>query len=82
MLAHTEQYAKMVDKYMVRHFVKPGITGLSQVQGYRGEVKSSRMLCNRVKLDIFYLEKWDFLLDLRIIAKTIKLMLFGDRNAY
>lgn len=82
MLLHTQQYSRMIDTFMVRHFVKPGITGLSQVQGYRGEVKCSKALRNRVKLDLFYLEKWHFMLDLRIIAKTVKLMMFGDRNAF
>jgi len=82
MIRHTEQYSMVIDKYMLRHFVKPGITGLSQVAGYRGEIRNEAMLRNRVKLDVFYMEKWNFMLDLRIILRTVKLMLFGDRNAY
>jgi putative colanic acid biosynthesis UDP-glucose lipid carrier transferase len=82
MIRHTEQYSRVIDKYMLRHFVKPGITGLSQVQGYRGEIRDEHALRNRVRLDVLYLERWHFMLDMRIILKTIKLMLFGDRNAY
>ncbi len=82
MISHSEKYSKIVDRYMVRHFVKPGITGLSQVKGYRGEIQNERMIRNRVRLDIFYLEKWRFALDAAIILKTTKLMLFGDKNAY
>ena len=81
MLSHTEAYSKQVDNYMVRHFVKPGITGLAQVKGYRGEISNSLMLHNRIRLDIFYIRQWNFMMDLRIIFKTFKLVLFGDKNA-
>jgi len=61
--------------------VRPGITGLSQVEGYRGEIRNHRMIRNRVVLDIFYIKRWSMWLDLVIILKTIKLVLFGDEKA-
>ncbi len=82
MLKHTEEYALIVDKFMVRHFIKPGITGLSQVRGYRGETKEVYQMRARVKLDIFYLENWSFMLDMKIIFYTVYNMLRGDNNAF
>ena len=82
MLSHTEMYANKVDKFMVRHFVKPGITGLAQVSGYRGEVESDKDIIGRVKFDIFYVENWSFFLDLKIVIKTIIKAIKGDDKAY
>lgn len=82
MLKHTEQYAQQMDSFMMRHRVKPGITGLSQIKGYRGEMHDNRMLRNRLKFDLFYLSKWNLFLDIVIIIKSLKLMMFGDDNAY
>lgn len=82
MLRHTEEYSKEVSTYLQRHAVKPGITGLSQVMGYRGEISSKHALNNRVRIDIFYLKKWTIMLDMLIIFRTAKLLLFGDKNAY
>jgi lipopolysaccharide/colanic/teichoic acid biosynthesis glycosyltransferase len=82
MLYHTESYSLINDDYSYRHFIKPGITGLSQVEGYRGEITNENMLHNRVRLDLFYMRKWNFMLDIKIILKTVKLVLFGDKNAY
>ncbi len=82
MVKHTDEYALKVDKYMVRHFVKPGITGLAQVRGYRGEVREKSDIQNRIKFDIFYIENWSFLLDLKIIIQTILNMLKGEEKAY
>ncbi|NOQ91108.1 MAG: undecaprenyl-phosphate glucose phosphotransferase [Flavobacteriaceae bacterium] len=82
MLSQTKKYAKIVDKFMVRHFVKPGITGLAQVRGYRGEVEKNEDMENRVKLDIFYLENWSFILDLKIIGQTIINVFKGEDKAY
>ena len=82
MLSHTEMYANKVDKFMVRHFVKPGITGRAQVSGYRGEVESDKDIIGRVKFDIFYVENWSFLLDLKIVIKTIIKAIKGDDKAY
>lgn len=66
----TEQYAKIIDKYMVRHFVKPGVTGLAQIKGYRGQVQDSEHMRNRIRLDKFYIENWSLMLDIEIIIKT------------
>ncbi|MES2688927.1 MAG: sugar transferase [Bacteroidota bacterium] len=82
MLKHTEEYSKEVGTYLQRHAVKPGITGLSQVMGYRGEIANKHALNNRVRIDIFYLKKWNFGLDLMIIFRTAKLLVLGDKNAY
>ncbi len=77
MLKHTETYSEIVEDYMDRLHVKPGITGLSQVMGYRGEIKNRTMIANRVRLDIFYIKKWSIGLDMHIAMKTVKLMLMG-----
>lgn len=82
MLKHTDEYSALIDKYMVRHFVKSGLTGLAQVSGFRGETKTIADMENRVKKDIEYIENWSFLLDLKIIAKTFLNMLKGDKKAY
>jgi len=76
------EYQKYVDDYLKRHIVKPGITGLAQVSGYRGEVKKNADIKNRVRLDIFYIENWSFLLDLKIIIKTILNVFKGEEKAY
>ena len=82
MLSHTEVYANKVDKFMVRHFVKPGITGLAQVSGYRGEIETDNDIIGRVKFDIFYIENWSLFLDLKIIVKTVIKAIMGDEKAY
>ena len=82
MVSHTEMYAKRVDKFMVRHFIKPGITGLAQTNGYRGEVESEKDIINRVKYDIFYLENWSLLLDIKIVFLTILNAIKGEDKAY
>lgn len=82
MLKHTEEYSCLIDKYMVRHYVKPGITGWSQVSGFRGETKELTDMEHRVRNDIWYIEHWSFMLDLYIIFKTIANTLRGDKNAY
>jgi lipopolysaccharide/colanic/teichoic acid biosynthesis glycosyltransferase len=82
MLRHTEEYSRSINKYMVRHFVKPGITGLAQAKGYRGDTSNPMLMKNRVKVDMFYIENWSILLDLKIIALTLFSMLNGDKNAY
>jgi len=82
MLAHTEQYSQLIDKYMVRHFVKPGVTGWAQVTGFRGETKELWQMEGRVKRDIWYMEHWSIWLDIRIIWLTIKNMITHDENAY
>ncbi len=82
MVSHTHMYAERIDKFMVRHFIKPGITGLAQVSGFRGEVENDHDIINRVKFDIFYLENWSILLDTKIIFLTIYNAIRGDRKAY
>ncbi len=82
MLAHTEQYSQLIDKYMVRHFVKPGLTGWAQVTGFRGETKELWQMEGRVKRDIWYIEHWSVWLDIRIIWMTAKTVFIHDKNAY
>lgn len=82
MLKHTEEYSRIINRFMVRHLAKPGITGLAQVSGFRGETKYINMMEGRVKKDIEYIENWTFLLDLKIIVKTFTNMLHGEKNAY
>jgi putative colanic acid biosynthesis UDP-glucose lipid carrier transferase len=83
MLHHTEQYSQLIDKYMVRHFAKPGITGWAQVNGFRGETKELWQMEERVKKDIWYIENWSFWLDVRIIYMTIRDIILGNNeNAY
>ncbi|WP_431133109.1 undecaprenyl-phosphate glucose phosphotransferase [Psychroserpens mesophilus] len=82
MVSHTNMYAKKIDKFMVRHFVKPGITGLAQISGFRGEVESDKDIIGRVKYDIFYIENWSLLLDLKIIIKTFVNAIKGEDKAY
>ncbi len=82
MLAHTETYARLIDKYMVRHFIKPGVTGWAQIHGFRGETKELSQMEERVKADIWYMEHWTILLDIYIIYKTIANAVMGEKNAY
>lgn len=82
MLAHTEMYSKLIDQYMVRHFVKPGVTGWAQVTGFRGETKELWQMEGRVKRDIWYMEHWSIWLDVRIVWLTIKTIFVHDKNAY
>jgi putative colanic acid biosynthesis UDP-glucose lipid carrier transferase len=82
MVSVANLYAVKVDKFMVRHFVKPGITGLAQTKGYRGEVETDEDIINRVKYDIFYMENWSILLDMEIILKTMYHVLKGDEKAF
>lgn len=82
MLKVNAEYALVAEKYMVRHFIKPGVTGLSQVRGYRGDTTEDYQVRGRVKLDIFYLENWSFLLDLKIIFYTVYNVVRGDKAAF
>lgn len=82
MVTHTNMYALKVDKFMVRHFVKPGITGLAQTSGFRGEIEADKDIIGRVKYDIFYIENWSLLLDLKIIIQTFVNALKGEQKAY
>lgn len=81
-VAHNETYRKVIKGYMVRHKVKPGITGLAQVHGYRGEITSIDKMQKRVEYDLEYLRNWSLRLDLSIILRTALIILMGDRHAY
>lgn len=82
MLRHTEEYSKIINKYMVRHFLKPGLTGWAQVNGYRGETEDHSLMEKRVEHDIWYMENWSLMLDIRIIFLTIFNIFKGEENAY
>lgn len=76
------EYGTTVNKYMVRYFVKPGITGLAQTRGFRGEIETSEDIINRIKYDVFYIENWSLLLDIRIIIQTVINIFQGEEKAY
>jgi len=82
MIKENERYSKSVNKFMVRHFVKPGITGLAQVKGFRGEIETDEDIINRVKYDIYYLENWSLILDINIVFLTSINFLTGQKKAY
>lgn len=82
MQTHTYQFETSVDKYLVRHFVKPGITGLAQIKGYRGEIIKKADIINRVRMDVFYIEKWCLMMDVKIIYITVFNALMGEEKAY
>ncbi|MDB4533252.1 exopolysaccharide biosynthesis polyprenyl glycosylphosphotransferase [Vicingaceae bacterium] len=71
MLRHTQEYSQLIGNFMNRHAIKPGITGLAQVKGYRGEIDSPDLLANRVRLDTFYVNNWSLYLDLKIVFFTV-----------
>jgi putative colanic acid biosysnthesis UDP-glucose lipid carrier transferase len=75
-------YGNKIKKYMVRHYVKPGITGLAQVKGFRGEIETDEDMVNRIKFDVFYIENWSLLLDLKIIVQTVVNIFKGEDKAY
>ena len=82
MLKHTEEYSDLIQKYMVRQLVKPGITGAAQVKGYRGETKELEDMEGRVRLDVWYIENWSLSLDINIIFHTVWNAFKGDEKAY
>lgn len=82
MVNHTEQYSTLINNYLVRHYAKPGITGWAQVNGYRGETRELIDMQNRVEHDIWYIENWSILLDIKIVIKTIFNVFKGEQNAY
>ncbi len=75
-------YGSKINKYMVRHYIKPGITGLAQVSGYRGEIETDKDMINRIKFDIYYIENWSLFLDLKIIILTVINIFKGEEKAY
>jgi putative colanic acid biosynthesis UDP-glucose lipid carrier transferase len=82
MIQQTKLYTGLIDKFMVRHLVKPGITGWAQVSGYRGETKTIEQMESRFRRDVWYLENWTFILDLKIIIVTAINLFKGEDNAY
>lgn len=82
LIEHDEQFAKVVTSYRKRHFVKPGITGLAQSKGFRGEVTERRAILNRVRYDMVYVANWSLWLDLRILLATARQVLFPPKSAY
>lgn len=82
MLQHTNDYSKIVDEYMIRQFLKPGITGWAQINGYRGEITNPEQIKMRVNKDLWYLENWSLWLDIQILFLTIYYVIKGDKNAF
>jgi putative colanic acid biosynthesis UDP-glucose lipid carrier transferase len=82
MLKHTEDFSRLLNEYMIRHFIKPGVTGWAQVNGYRGEIRKEDQLRKRIEHDIWYMENWQVWLDFRIVLLTILVTIKGDKNAY
>jgi len=82
MLKHTEEYSALISKFMVRHLVKPGITGWAQVTGWRGETKTVNDMAERVKHDVWYIENWSLFLDIKIVLLTFINVFRGEENAY
>jgi putative colanic acid biosynthesis UDP-glucose lipid carrier transferase len=82
MVKHTNDYSKIVDQYMIRHFLKPGITGWAQINGFRGEITDPKQIKMRVANDLWYLENWNVWLDLRIMFLTVYRVFKGDKQAY
>lgn len=82
MLSQTVDYSRLIDKYMVRHAVKPGITGWAQINGFRGETKHLWQMEKRVEYDVWYIQHWNFFLDVKIIFRTFLNAFQRDRNAY
>lgn len=80
--SQNKAYASKIKKYMVRHYVKPGITGLAQVKGFRGEIETEEDMVNRIKLDVFYIENWSMIMDLKIIFQTVINIFKGEDKAY
>lgn len=82
MVKHTQDYSKIIDKYMLRHLIKPGITGWAQVNGYRGETRELWQMERRVEYDVWYIEHWNFWLDIKIIFLTVVNAFRGEKNAF
>lgn len=82
MVKHTDDYKRLVDKYMIRHQIKPGITGWAQINGFRGQTEELWQMEKRVEADIWYIENWHFMLDIKIIVLTIVNAFRGEENAF
>jgi lipopolysaccharide/colanic/teichoic acid biosynthesis glycosyltransferase len=82
MIEHDEQFAKLLLNYYSRHYVKPGITGLAQSKGFRGEISEVSLLEKRVGYDLMYINQWSLLLDIKILFATARQVLFPPKTAY
>jgi putative colanic acid biosynthesis UDP-glucose lipid carrier transferase len=82
LIEHNNQFSRLMENYHVRAFVKPGITGLAQVRGFRGEARDNSDIKNRVACDIEYLENWNISLECGIIVRTFAQVVFPPRTAY
>jgi len=82
MVKHTQDYSAIIDKYMLRHIVKPGITGWAQVNGYRGQTEKVWQMEKRVEYDVWYTENWNLMLDVKIVFLTVYNALHGEKNAF
>jgi putative colanic acid biosynthesis UDP-glucose lipid carrier transferase len=82
LIEHNNQFSRLLANYHVRAFVKPGITGLAQVRGFRGEARNSADIENRVACDLEYLENWNLSLECGIVLRTFGLLIFPPRTAY
>jgi putative colanic acid biosynthesis UDP-glucose lipid carrier transferase len=82
MLKHTADYSKIIDEYMIRQFLKPGITGWAQVNGFRGETKTLDQMKKRVEYDLWYMENWSMWLDMKIMFLTVFNTIKGEENAF
>lgn len=80
--AQNKTYGRKIKKYMIRHHVKPGVTGLAQVKGFRGEIETEDDMVNRIKFDVFYIENWSMWMDVKIIIQTIVNIFKGEEKAY
>jgi putative colanic acid biosynthesis UDP-glucose lipid carrier transferase len=82
MLKHTADYSKIIDEYMIRQFLKPGITGWAQVSGFRGETKTLDQMKKRVEYDLWYMENWSTWLDIKVMFLTVFNTIKGEENAF
>ena len=82
MLKHTTDYSKVVDDYMIRQFLKPGITGWAQINGYRGEITNPEQIQMRVIKDLWYLENWSLWLDIQILFLTVYHVIKENKNTF
>ena len=81
MVQQTQEYSELIDKYMLRHTIKPGITGWAQVNGFRGPTDELWKMEKRVELDVWYAENWNFMLDIKIMLLTVFNAMRGEQNA-
>ena len=82
MVKHTKDYSALIDKYMLRHTIKPGITGWAQVNGLRGQTEYLWQMEKRVEYDVWYAENWNMMLDLKIVFLTVYNAIRGEKNAF